>query len=445
MMMRRIRPTTLAAWIAALVVVPAVPVALLHATMDEFFAALLPRIDAGVVSYAWMLLAVYLSTRPRWLDRLIGLPAIYTMHGVLGVAALALAVLHRIDLPAYGPAKVAGEVGFWALLALVAVALVTMAGWLSGRVPAIAALRKAVERVVPREGSVWLHRLLPAAVVAVDVHLNLVWYIAQNVVFVAAMNVCTAVVILWYLATKLRERFGAARGTVLSVTALSADVRQVEVVVPSMGGGWLEGDFVFLRFPGVRGMHAPHPFSIANRPNAAGLMTVAIRADGDFTRLVGTSLNPGAAVEVVGPYGRYRPFIDGRDRHAVIADGDGTSPGRCAEARPIVVFAGGIGVTPLLPVIRYADERGHDVTMLYSARTNDGLLYHDDLLQWAGRTGNRIRLLVGQFTGDELAGAMRPGALYLIGGPEPMRRDVTRMLLRNGVALADICYEPFAW
>ncbi|MFR3302337.1 MAG: hypothetical protein ACLTPI_02165 [Bifidobacterium pullorum] len=184
-----------------------------------------------------MLLATYLSTRPHWLDRLIGLPSIYMMHGVLGVAALAVAVLHRIDLPAYGPAKWAGEVAFWMLLALVVVALVTLSGWLSGRFVAAAKLRRSVERVVPREGSVWLHRLLLVAVVAVAVHMNLVWYIAQNVVFVSLMNACTAVVLVWCVLSKLRERFGAARGSVLSVASLADGVWQIEVSVPSMADG----------------------------------------------------------------------------------------------------------------------------------------------------------------------------------------------------------------
>ena len=446
MMLRRINPTMWAVWLMTVCGVPAATVVALHTTMDAFFAPLLPRIDAGVISYAWMLLATYLSTRPHWLDRLIGLPSIYMMHGVLGVAALAVAVLHRIDLPAYGPAKWAGEVAFWMLLALVVVALVTLSGWLSGRFVAAAKLRRSVERVVPREGSVRLHRLLPVAVVAVAVHMNLVWYIAQNVVFVSLMNACTAVVLVWCVLSKLRERFGAARGSVLSVASLADGVWQIEVSVPSMADGWLEGDFVFLRFPGIHGMHALHPFSVVNRPNAAGMMMFAIRADGDFTRMVGSELNPGTVTEVVGPYGRYRPFIDGHDRHAVIVGRTGGVPSRrCIRMRPVVAYAGGIGVTPLLPVIRYVNERGYDVTMLYSARTNADLLYHDELLRWAARTGNRIRMRVGRFTEDEFVDAMRPGALYLIGGPESMRRDVTRILIRHGVRSCDICYEPFVW
>ncbi|GAA0631518.1 FAD-dependent oxidoreductase [Bifidobacterium pullorum] len=436
-MTKRIRPMALAIWIVFLLVIPTTPVILLHATMDAFFAPLLPRVDAGVLSYAWMLLAVYLSTRPHWLDRLIGLPAIYMMHGVLGMAALVLAIVHRIDLPAYGSAKLTGEVGFWTLLALVIVALITMAGWLSSRIPAVAALRRLIERVVSREGSVWLHRLLLIAVITVGIHMNLVWYIAENTVFITVTNICAVAIIGWYVISKLRERFGAAHGTVLSVTALSGDTMQVEMVVPSMGDGWLEGDFVFLRFPSIRGMRSMHPFSMVNRPNAAGLMTFAIRADGDFTRLVSTALSPGTSVEVVGPYGRYRRFIDGHNRRS--------SSRQCVESRSIVVYAGGIGITPLLPVIQYADELGYDIVVLYSARASEGLLYHDDILQWAARTGNRMQLRVGRFSEREFADAMRQGALYVIGGPESMRRDITHMLIRHGVRAVDICYESFVW
>ena len=55
----------------------------------------------GLIAYCWWLLAILLSVRPRWLDRLVGLPAVYRLHGVLGLGALVLAyILTRTPTPA---------------------------------------------------------------------------------------------------------------------------------------------------------------------------------------------------------------------------------------------------------------------------------------------------------------------------------------------------------
>ena len=432
---RRVPPSSLIAWIGVVAAVPSPALVALVAAAPVMLDPLVPSIGLGVVAYVWMLECVVLSTRPRRLDRLIGLPAVYTMHGTLGVAALAAAAAHRLDLPSYGATRATGDVAFWMLLALVAVALVMLAGRLAARVPAIGAIRRTVERAVHREWQVWLHRLLLAATLLVGIHVNLVWYFAMMPAFAVVMNLYTAVAFLWYVAARLRDTAFAAHGRVLAVTPLGGRVTRLEVEAPALAGGWLEGDYLFLRFPGIPGMGAFHPFSMTNRPNECGLLRFAIRADGDFTGLVADRVRPGDRVRLAGPFGRYRRFVETRGCRACRGDG----------RRAVVVYAGGIGVAPLIPVAAYCAETGHDVTMLYCAHEQAGLIHRDELAAWAARTGSTLAMRVGRFSPDELAAAMRPDAIYLIGGPEAMLRDVRAMLMRRGVAAADIADEPFAW
>ncbi|OZG67546.1 ferredoxin reductase domain-containing protein [Bifidobacterium eulemuris] len=415
-------------WIALLVVIPATLVAVFVVCAPAMIAALIPRIAAGLVAYVWMLEAIVLATRPHWLDRLIGLPKMYMMHGVLGVLALVFAFLHQLDLPSAGLTRLTGQVAFYMLLALVVVALVTMAGWISERFAPAKALRRAIERVGRHEVNVWLHRLLIVATAIVIAHFNLVWYFTMMPAFVATANAYAAVVAAVYVWAKFRDRVLAPQGRVVNIHCISGDVWSLEVRVSALADSWEEGDFVFLRFPGVKGMGEYHPFSIMNRPNAVGLMTFAIRADGDFTRLLGTSISKGMRVAMLRPFGRYRRFLEER-----------------GSGRPVVIYAGGIGVTPLIPVAQYCTEHGREVTMLYSARTLDDLIGQNELTAWAAESANTLRLLVGQFSEQELADAIRPDALYLIGGPSPMLRAITTMLRRNGVRPADIFSEPFAW
>ncbi|QTB90444.1 hypothetical protein BSD967_08955 [Bifidobacterium saguini] len=141
----------------------------------------------------------------------------------------------------------------------------------------------------------------------------------------------------------------------------------------------------------------------------------------------------GVDVDVLPPYGRYHRFLDerGLDDHG--------------ETRPIVVFAGGIGITPLLPIIfRYGYGR-RPVKVMYCAHDEAGLLCCGQLEAWSRRTGNPLTLKVGRFTVGELQSAVTPGAIYLIAGPTGMTHAVKRTLRKTGVSVEDICHEPFAW
>ena len=51
--------------------------------------------DLGVVAYVWWLMIILMSTRPHWLIQQIGMPALYAIHGALGVMALIAATIHR--------------------------------------------------------------------------------------------------------------------------------------------------------------------------------------------------------------------------------------------------------------------------------------------------------------------------------------------------------------
>lgn len=69
------------------------------------YRSMLTPITAGIYAYIWMLECVWLGCRPRWLDRIIGLPGIYVLHGVLGTGALALVVYHQYVLPSFDRRK----------------------------------------------------------------------------------------------------------------------------------------------------------------------------------------------------------------------------------------------------------------------------------------------------------------------------------------------------
>ncbi|MBT1166178.1 ferric reductase [Bifidobacterium simiarum] len=440
-------------WAMLLAAIPAVFVAVLAATISPVFrTAHMGPIALGVIAYVWMLEAVYLACRPHWLDRLIGLPYLYVMHGVLGTLALLLAALHRMALPAYALVRLTGGISYTLLFLGVLLALVLMARPIAELVPPVARLRAWLARALNHETSVWLHRILLLAVVFAWVHFHLIFYIVHARPFIVMADAATLFVLVSYVLDRIGRRTRVWHGVVADCRPVAPGVAELAVRVERSASGsgpdWEEGDFTFIRFPKVRGMREYHPFSIINAPDDAASVDTAstdtadgdsdgkavtvrfaIRADGDFTRRLPQVARVGERVDLLPPFGRYRRFLDEHD-------GD----------RPIVMYAGGIGITPLLPLaFSYGERRRRRIILMYSASDADGLLYRDELEAWRRRTGNTLILKAGRFSPDELRRAVTPDAVYLIAGPASMNRAVRRMLRGSGVRMADICYEPFAF
>ncbi|MET9607183.1 PDR/VanB family oxidoreductase [Streptomyces sp. NPDC006512] len=162
---------------------------------------------------------------------------------------------------------------------------------------------------------------------------------------------------------------------------------------------------------------------------------------------------PGAHVDVVLPSGLVRqyslcgdPADTGRYTIAVrlIEDGRGGSreahaqlvEGAELELRPprnrfellpapsYAFVAGGIGITPLLPMLRAATAAGADWTLLYGGRSRASMPFLPELASY----GDRVTVLPEDETGlpdlSPLA-ALAPGTLVYCCGPDALMRAVT--------------------
>ncbi|WP_354643273.1 PDR/VanB family oxidoreductase [Kitasatospora camelliae] len=167
---------------------------------------------------------------------------------------------------------------------------------------------------------------------------------------------------------------------------------------------------------------------------------------------------PGARLRVTLPSGRARHYSlcgDPADRRAYtvavrrIADGGGGSAevhdavhegtrltvrrprnGFAFCGEPAVLFlAGGIGITPLLPMVREAHRSGVDWRLVHTGRTAGSLPYGDEL---RALDPDRVEVLTDDRTGtpdaaDLLARAPRGAAVYVC-GPASMLAAVQRAL-----------------
>ncbi len=91
------------------------------------------------------------------------------------------------------------------------------------------------------------------------------------------------------------------------------------------------------------------------------------------------------------------------------------------EESPRYLFiAGGIGITPILPMIRQAESIGAQWELVYGGRTLDSMAFLGELAEY----GDRVRLLPQEEHGhlplDEVLGEVRADTLVYSCGPEPL-------------------------
>ena len=182
-----------------------------------------------------------------------------------------------------------------------------------------------------------------------------------------------------------------------------------------------------------------HPFSFSNAPADDGHLEMTIKALGDFTSKIPRT-PVGTVAYVDGPHG-----IFSVDRHA-------RAPG-------FFFLAGGVGIAPMMSMLR-ALERREDprpLVLVYGNRSPEGIAFREDLaameqtldlrvvhvLQepppgWDGAVGMPDPDLLRAEIAD-----LPPGSHVFICGPESMNEMAQKALTEAGVPLRRIHYELF--
>lgn len=153
-------------------------------------------------------------------------------------------------------------------------------------------------------------------------------------------------------------------------------------------------------------------YSLCGDPDDPGTYTVATRlVEGGRggSREVHEQLREGAEIEVRGPRNRF-PLV---------------------EAEAYVFVAGGIGITPVLPMLRSLAARGADWRLLYGGRSRGSMPFLDEI-EKLGAEGGRVTVVAQDEAGHpDTAAALAdiaPGTAVYCCGPEPLMDAVTAAL-----------------
>ncbi|MET3559311.1 putative ferric reductase [Streptococcus rupicaprae] len=420
-------------WIAWLTAVFLIPFPFIYTYvngLEAMFESQKLGVAYGIIAYVWMLLAIYIGTRPRWIDRYIGLPAAYMIHGILSLVAILFSFFHKNMNPSFGLVQMTGNVAFMIFLSLALYSTVFMAGWLTSRVPVLGKLKRSLETVFKHEVSVWLHRLNILATFLIFVHVQLIDYIRANTSFMAVFWLTSVFVFGTYLYSKIKPTAKGYTSKLLSNRAIGDNIHELRIALPSkkLAKSIRPGDFVFISFPSYKGLTEPHPFSAVNHPaEDQGELVLAIRGDGDFTK--GLQLVPAhAEVFVTAGYGMYQTVIDDQ------------APGK------LIAISGGIGITPILSIIE--GNQHIPTSVFYGASTPNNLLYQEKFAEWNKRDNFKSQLIIGPVPAADVVADLpenKKDVTVLISGPAVMARYWIKVLTKQGVPRGRIFYEEFGW
>ena len=224
---------------------------------------------------------------------------------------------------------------------------------------------------------------------------------------------------------------------VLAVLEEAPDIRTFRFGRPD-GFDFTAGQFLAVR---VRIDARDHVrcYSISSAPEARGYLEISVKRQGLVSNMLHATVRAGTQVHLKAPAGAFRY--------------------PSADDRPLALIAGGVGITPLISMLRHAvqTEPQRSVTLVYSAQTEDQLAFRDEIRLLARRHPQvKVFLAASRGSGlsdvypgridDALLNAAIPDAAHTIAmicGPQPMIDRMRELLLARGMPPAQVRSEAF--
>lgn len=385
-------------------------------------------INAGLIAYTWMLAIIYLATKPKWLDKRVGLPDMYLVHGMLSIFTLLLAWLHKYLSPSAGWIKTSGDFSLYVFTGLIVYSLFFLGGWFTSRVKVAAWIKNSLEKIFKHEFSVWLHRLNIVATLVVYIHVWLIDYLRTMPLFFFLLTLYTILTFAsyaWYLLVTNRSLMP---GVIKDISFVTPKILEINIKASRSSLKKIQaGDFIFISFPQIQALKEPHPFSVANAPSQDGRIKLLIETVGDFTHQL-SFVTTNTPVTFSKGYGVLHEMIQ-----------------KTQPSQEIVLLGGGIGVVPFFSILSEFKEK--TMYFFYSIKKEKEFLETELLESWGQEDNRTLFLQKGRFTKTQLQEhvPLHDEAIYLIAGPMAMNLAYEAFLIDHGISKEQIYYESFSW
>lgn len=388
----------------------------------------------GLIAYVWMLFIMYMGTKPRWIDNLIGLPKAYMIHGILSFISIFFAFLHKENLSSGGLVEKTGDISFFIFVAVAAYSTIFLSGLISSRIKIVNEIKSILKEVyiieyfINRDIALLLHRLNIVAVGLVFLHVQLIRYLRENTIFMIALYIYTIPVFLLYFKFLYDNYSSSTNAKIVDRRALSDNTYEFTIKVKN-SKKFSIGDFVFISIPNDRNLDTPHPFSIVGLPSDNnGNLILAIRGDGDFTKKIQKIKLP-CNIKISNGFGEYRNII-----HKSVG-------------KDIIMIAGGIGITPFMSIVE--NTKTNNMKIFYSSSNKNNLIYREKLERLEKNKDNlEVFIKNSRFELNEIISELpsnKDNVVILLSGPLEMCKFWKKELKNMGIKSNQIFNEEFNW
>jgi predicted ferric reductase len=388
--------------------------------------------QAGLMGCALLALQVVLSARLKPLDRPFGLDCVMRVHKTAAIVATVLLLAHPILLVAgYGNAFILGfevpwyiNLGKITLLLVIGVVLAAMFFKEFG-------IEYQVWRVA-HKGAIavvvlgFTHALFAGSDLQAS-GLRVYWFV---------LGIAAVGLFLWrnvYVPFWGRRRF-----RVTDVTPAVHNTFTISLE-PEDGQSFEHqpGQFMFLKLHRPGRPSEEHPFTIASSPTGEPPLQATIKQSGDYTNTIDQT-RPGDRAHIEAPFGRFSFAFH--------------------QAESFLFIAGGVGITPIMSMLRALADTGDDrpALLIYGNRTERDIIFREELdaltgnvtvahvlsepdENWGGLAGYVTKEII-----QEQAGELLDRADVFLCGPPPMMDKVVAALRGLGVPRGRIHFERFA-
>jgi ferredoxin-NADP reductase len=229
---------------------------------------------------------------------------------------------------------------------------------------------------------------------------------------------------------------GFVETSVMAVMEEGKDIRTFRFARPA-GFEFVAGQFLPIRLS-IAGRDHVRCYSLSSSPDSRGHLEISVKRQGLVSTALHSTIQPGAIVHVKRPAGGFTyPLGD----------------------RPLLLLAGGIGITPLISMMRHGvlAEPDRPMTLLYSAPSVSALAFREEiktLVRRSPRANAIFAVTRGESAPDVFPGRIDDSlittavpnvreAVAMICGPQPMIDGMRATLTALGLPADRIRFEAF--